>query len=688
MKRLRRPLIGLLIVLVLAGGGFFYWKKRQAADHKVTYRTAPVTRQDVELTVSATGALEPLTTVDVKANVSGEITELPVDRGDLVKTGDLIARIDPTESRTAWEEAQANLDSAMGRVKETQANLREQQTLTPEQVRAAQDALATADTRIAQAESTLKYQRQSTEANIHQAEQSLASSQANYRQAQSALTYQRDTTATSTRQAEQALASSQAQLRQSETQAQTQPELSAASVAQARASQQAATQALNGLRDATQPQAAAAARAAVEGARVALENARKAADRQATLHDKGYVSQQDVETAQTAVATAQDQYDSAKATLDNLPTQQAAALRQAQAQLDQANAALRTARAGESQVTITQQQLEAARAAVRESEASLDAARALTAQDEQRRRAVEAAAAAVRQSQASLDAARAGRTQVRLAEQQLVTSRASAEEARTQVRVALVGTLGPEATKHQVEQAQASARGSQAQLTNAAKNLQYATVVAPRDGLVIDRLVEQGTVIGSARASVSGGQAIVTIADVSRMFVNAEVDEADIGSVRVGQTAKLTVDTFPDQTFQGRVTQVYPKGEIIENVTIFRVRIQVENPGGRLRPAMTAEASILIAQHRNVLAVPNEAITEQRGEKIAQTLVNGQPQAVPVKTGLEGMDYTEVTSGLTEGQEVVLNVPTQRAGNSFGPPGGKDSLDKMMKMSNMGGGGK
>jgi len=687
MGKLRRPLVALAVVLVVVVVAVLFWRKRETRDQKVTYRTAPVERQDVELTVSAVGALEPLTTVDVKANVAGEIVELAVDRGDLVKPGDLIARIDPTESRTAWEQAQANLDSAMGRVRETTANLRQQETLTPEQVRAAQDSLTTAETRIKQSESALVYQRQSTATSIRRSEQALASSQAQYRQTQSALTYQRDSTATSIRRAEQALAGSQAQLRQAEAQAGAQPELSAASVAQAVAAQQAAAEALQRLKEATQPQERAAAKATLEAAEVTLANSRKAANRLVALQDKGYVAAQNVEDAQTKVAAAQQQYDSAQATYDSLAEKQATDLREAQARVGQANAALRTARAGESQVTITEQQLEAARAAVREAEAALDAARAGRAQDEQRRRELEAAAAGVRESQAALDAARAGRTQDRQREQELETARASAEEAQTQVRVALVGMMQPQVTEHQVEQAKAAARGSQAQLTNAAKNLQYATVTAPRAGLVIDRLVEQGTVIGSARSSVSGGQAIVTIADVSRMFVNAEVDEADIGRVRAGQTAKLTVDTFPDTVFEGRVTQVYPKGEVISNVTIFRVRIEVENAGGSLRPAMTAEASILAEARRGVLAVPSEAIIEQRGEKTAQILVDGLPQPVPVKTGLEGEDYTEVVSGLTEGQQVILNTPGQGMGpggpgGPGGPkgPGGPSSLGKMSHM--------
>ncbi len=174
---------------------------------------------------------------------------------------------------------------------------------------------------------------------------------------------------------------------------------------------------------------------------------------------------------------------------------------------------------------------------------------------------------------------------------------------------------------------------------------------------------------------------------MSRMFVNAEVDEADIGRVQVGQKAQLAVDAFPDTVSEGRVTQVYPKGEEIENVTIFRVRIELDNPRGDLRPGMTAEASILIEQRRGVLAVPNEALVEQHGEVLAQTLVAGRLQPVPVKTGLEGFEYTEVVSGLAEGQQVIVNVPRQptTAGGLPGPPppggpGGPSSLQKMMKM--------
>jgi HlyD family secretion protein len=632
MRKRLKSIAWLLLIAAVVVGGIYYYRKHKAGDEEAPVRTATVERQDIVVAVSAVGMLEPLTTVEVKASVAGEIVELAVDRGDHVEGGDLIARVDPTETQSAYDQAQADVASALARVQEATADLHRQREVTPAQIRAAEDAVETALVRVRQAESALEYQEKTTAADIRRTQESLAAAQVRVRQA--------------------------------EERAKAEPELNKAAIRQAEAEVNAAEEAVNRLKQATHPQEKAVAKSQIDAAKVNLENSTKALERLKRLSGKGFVADQQVEDAQTALAESQDRYDSAKAALDTLAQKHQADLREADARVAQAKAGLAAARTGEADVRVAEQELEAAEAAVRESQASLAAAEAGKTQDEVRRRDIEAA-------------------------------RAAAEESRTQLRVAQANALQTEVTVHQVSQARAQARRSTAQLENARKNLAYTTIVAPRAGLVVDRFVEQGTVITSGRSSVTAGTNIVTLADVSRMFVLAEVDEADIGQVKVGLPAEMEVETFRDRTFTGRVTQVYPKGEEIENVTIFRVRIEVDEPHRKLNPGMTAEVSIIIDRKDNVLAAPNDALYQQRGQSFADVMVDGEPEPVEVETGIASFDWTEIKSGLREGEEVVVGgggawTGQGGPGGSGGPGGrsgqggqrdGGQQMRRMMRMS-------
>lgn len=633
MKKRLKSIAWLLLIAVVVTAGIFYYRKRKSREEEVPIRTAAVERQDIVVAVSAVGVLEPLTTVEVKANVAGEIVELAVDRGDRVAAGDLIARVDPTETQSAYDQAQADVASALARVQEATADLQRQREITPAQIQAAEDAVETALVRVRQAESTLDFQEKTTAADI--------------------------------RRSQEALAAAHARLRQAEERAKAEPQLSQAAVRQAEAEVKAAQEAVNGLKEASHPQEKAVAKSQIDAAKVGLDNSTKALERLKRLSAKGFVADQQVEDAQTALAESQDRYDSAKAALDTLAQKHQAELREADARVTQAKAGLAAAQAGEAEVRVAEQELEAAKAAVREADAALAAAEAGKKQDEVRRRDLEAA-------------------------------RAAAEESRAQLRVAQANALQTEVSLYQVSQAKAQSRRSVAQLENAQKNLAYTTIAAPRAGLVIDRFVEQGTVITSGRSSVTAGTNIVTLADVSRMFVVAEVDEADIGQIKVGLPAEIEVETFRERTFTGQVTQVYPRGEEVENVTIFRVRIEVDEPHRRLNPGMTAEVSIIIDRKDNVVAAPNDAIYQQRGQAFADRVVDGEQTPVEVETGMSSFDWTEIKSGLSEGDEVVVGTggPPMGQGGPGGPGGqggrgggggqqreGGEQMRRMMRMS-------
>jgi HlyD family secretion protein len=633
MKRRIRSIVLVLVIALGAVGAILLYRSRKADDGAPPLRTATVERRDIIVAVTAVGTLEPLTTVDVKANVAGEIVRLAVDRGDYVRQGDLIASIDPTETQSAYDQSRADVSAALARVQQNSAELAKQRELTPAQIRSAEDAVNTAQSRVAQAKAALEYQRQSTTAGIAQSVE--------------------------------ALDAARARLRQAEERATAQPQLTAAAIQQRQAEERAAQQALSRLTDATQPQERAVAESALEAARTNLATAQKALERSRSLFDKGFLAKQAVEDAEQVVSEAQDRYDTARAAVDTLQRKQATDREQAEAQIDQARAALETARVGTVDDRVAEQELVAARAALRETEASKAAAEAALEQD-------------------------------RVRERELATAESALQEARTQVRVAKANARQRDVSASAVAEAQAQADRSQAQLANAVKNLAYTTVVAPRDGLVIDRFIEQGTVVPSGRSTISATTNLVTLADVSRMFVLAEVDEADIGQVKLGQEVEIEVETFRERKFAGRVTQLYPRGEEIENVTIFRVRIEVDGPAEGLRPGMTAETSIIIRRAPKVLAVPNEALYEQEGKSfvdVPEGKTGTATRSVEVQKGAESFEWTEVRSGLSEGDEVVLNTSAGMGGFGGGPPGGKgggkgDSREQMRRMMKMAPGGK
>ena len=370
MRKRLKKIVWLVVIVGVAVGGVYYYRSRKRANGEAPIRTAEVERRDIVVAVSAVGVLEPLTTVEVKANVAGEIVELVVDRGDQVAAGDLIARIDPTETQSAYDQAQADVAAALARIQEATADLRRQREVTPAQIRVAEDAVETALVRTKQAESTLEFQEETTEATI--------------------------------RRAEQTLVASQARLRQAEERAKAQPELTKASIRQADAEVKAAEEAVKRLKEATHPQERAVANSQISAAKVALGNDTKAVERLQRLSDKGFVAQQQVEDAQTRVADAQDRYDSAKAALDTLEQKQAPELREAEARVTQAKASLSAANTGEVEVRVAEQELEAAGAAVREAEAALSAAQAGKKQDEARRRDLEAAKAVAKEARSQL----------------------------------------------------------------------------------------------------------------------------------------------------------------------------------------------------------------------------------------------------------------------------------------------
>jgi len=212
--------------------------------------------------------------------------------------------------------------------------------------------------------------------------------------------------------------------------------------------------------------------------------------------------------------------------------------------------------------------------------------------------------------------------------------------------------------KAKIGQAAASLARDKATLVQLEEQLSYTTVVSPIDGIILSRDVEVGDAVSSILVLGSSATLIMTEGDTSEVYVKGKVDESDIGKVYLGQPARIKVESFKDKTFNGKVTKISPMGVEKDNVTTFEVRVSINNPGGELKAAMTANAEIILEEHKNVLQIPEGSILYDKDKKASVEVPDEKgkegKKKVAVNIGISNGAKTEVLGGLKEGDQVVL----------------------------------
>lgn len=231
-----------------------------------------------------------------------------------------------------------------------------------------------------------------------------------------------------------------------------------------------------------------------------------------------------------------------------------------------------------------------------------------------------------------------------------------------------------EESTYNYAKAKSAYESSEANLAKAKRNLAYATITSPIDGVVISRAVEEGQTVAAGFETPT----LFTIAaDLTQMQVIADVDEADIGGVKEGQRVEFTVDAYPNDTFEGTVTQVRLEATEESNVVTYEVVISAHNPDLKLKPGLTANVTIYIAERRDVVNIPVKALRfvpdppsgkapapEQAPQP--QTPDNDSLQTVwvqegqawkprQVKVGMNNGVNVEICSGLNEGEVVAVD---------------------------------
>ena len=230
-------------------------------------------------------------------------------------------------------------------------------------------------------------------------------------------------------------------------------------------------------------------------------------------------------------------------------------------------------------------------------------------------------------------------------------------------------------------------------------NLGYATITSPIDGIVLSKEVEEGQTVASSFNTPT----LFTIAkDLTDMRVIADVDEADIGEVKEGQRVTFTVDAFPEDTFEGSVTQVRQEATTESNVVTYQVVISAPNEDLKLKPGLTANVTIYTLELKNVLAVPSKALRFNPSEALLNeggTITNVESpikvwtkegpnlKAIAVELGISNGTLTQILKGLNEGTKVITEVNSPQMMEEAGPqqntnpfmPRPKNNRDKNTK---------
>lgn len=234
-----------------------------------------------------------------------------------------------------------------------------------------------------------------------------------------------------------------------------------------------------------------------------------------------------------------------------------------------------------------------------------------------------------------------------------------------------------ETAKAQVNAAKAQVAQAAAALKVAETNLRYTRIVSPVDGIVVSRNVDVGQTVAASFQTPT----LFTIAqDLTKMQIETNVDEADIGMVETGQDVEFTVDAYPDATFKGRISQVRIAPIIVQNVVTYNVVIGVDNPELKLKPGMTANVSIIVASKKDILKAPNAALRFRPPEtgtgrpaiyksQGVWILRDQKTERIDVTTGISDGLYTELISGgIKEGQEVIVEALTNNKKGRTAPP--------------------
>ncbi len=416
----------------------------------------------------------------------------------------------------------------------------------------------------------------------------------------------------------------------------------------------------------------------------------RAKQAQATLNLQIANSRTSVADAQAAYESAKVRLERAKVELGRSPSLTAATIRNAQASYDET---LESKRQLE-QVTIPQRRRDTqgthdrtkadfdvaqaeytrqqrlleqgftTQATVERAKGSLESARAayqlaqtnLSNIDKELSSEVALANASIARAKAQLDQAKTNATDTAIQRTNVSEAQKAVQIAEINLRQAKDAVINNQIRKEEYSAAQASTVRSRVSVENAKVQLDSTTVLAPRDGVVTTKYLEEGTIIPPGTSTFSEGTSIVQLSDVTTMYVECAVVEADVAQVKPGQKVRIRTEAFKGLAVDGVVDRVNPAATTENNITAVKVRVKIL-PGAKaqLLPGMTATCEFLTLEKKDVLIVPSQAIKQDGEQSYVEVKSTDpkKPRRVEVKVGEVGNDGTEILSGLSEGDEIV-----------------------------------
>jgi HlyD family secretion protein len=291
----------------------------------------------------------------------------------------------------------------------------------------------------------------------------------------------------------------------------------------------------------------------------------------------------------------------------------------------------------------------------------------------------------VSKSENALANAKANAIQDQVVQQQVDAADSAVKQAKIAVNTALANKVMIDMKQEDMTRANASKASSQVAYDNAVKQLGYTTITSPRDGIIMAKYVEEGTIVSGSKSAQGGaGTTLVDIADTSKLQAIVNVDETDISKIKPGMEVEVTVDAYsdPDDIWAGTVTKIAPQTVTAQNVTTVPVTVDIKTVDTRLKPGMNATCDFVVeTSAKDVLVVPSVAVKNGK----VQVMRNGRPVDVQVEVGVVGDDVTEIKGDtLQEGDEVVISTIDPNKKTSTAAPSGSG---RSTSSSPLGGGG-
>ncbi|MEI6520849.1 MAG: efflux RND transporter periplasmic adaptor subunit [bacterium] len=660
-----------IIIFISLIGGLIGWRLTQKQLEKQTQSGQSKSRsrmpvsvelksseyRDIISSYQVTGSVEAIQNVKISPKITGRISYITVNDGDVIKQGQKLVVIDQPDIEAQVNQQKAFLAAAKYKLAQGKADDASSRSSLDSQIQQQEGALLEAKSRYKQAELGQSSTDTSVTSQIAQQEAALKEAKSRYEQAKLGQSTNDSSVTTQIAQQKANLASAKADLNQVVQSKEAQLET-------IRAQQEDAKNKI----DSAQAQVSNA-KVQIKGAQVNLDNTTAKLSRKEALLKKGYIAEQDVEDTRSTVSTAQSQFDTA------------------QGQLLTANAALNSAnaqkRAADQQAIVTKNKLdadiEAAKAKVDQVAAALEYAQANIPSTPAYVQNLEALQAKINQAQAALDYAKSNISNTPAYKQNMEALRAKVDQATAALKYARDNkTAQNNASRENLLALQSAVDAAKASLDNITAKLADSVLYSPLSGVITDRSMDIG-------GMASPGQPILTIQAMNKVYVVVSVPEDVFVKLQINQPADVTFDSMPDKKFTANIAQLNPAAD--PQSRQFTVKVILDNKDKKISAGMFGKVNLQTGKALHALSVPLEAIDDDvDGSKFVIKAVQKDKDLLAAKTtvtaGVSDDKWVEITNGLDIKDKVVtMSATVVRDGQKISRGREKKKDDKVGKPS-------